>query len=128
MKKLLSIILSLSLLFSTTKINASDPTLLKEGQAAPYEGFLFSREKEQANRYHLISLTEINESLRRTVSIHEEISKLKDDKIKLYEEQNTRLAEALRSERGMNNLERIGWFALGVIGATLSAYAISKIK
>jgi len=112
-------------LLATSSSFGLDATFLAEGAKAPYEGYLLTPSKAKEVRQKLLdqeSLQMINESLKRSLSASESLIKISDDKVKILEEQNDRLAKSLHEERSTSNLERILWFSLGIAATGVAGY------
>jgi hypothetical protein len=96
----------------------TDPTLLKKGEAAPYEGLLFSPTKAASIKQNL-ELLDITKQL--NTSYQNEIKLLKsnstDDsqKLQLLSDQNDKLAKSANEDKSMNNWERFGYFIGGAL-------------
>lgn len=126
--KLISIIL---ILFTAFPAFAEEAYYLEKTKPAPYTGFLFSPEKTQEIRKTYLEHENyklINESLKSSLDFQVNIIKQKSEQLNLSMERNTVLAKELRDERSMGDLERIGWFALGIIATGVAGYGISRIK
>lgn len=129
MKKLIAIICLIGLI-NPSELYAEDSVFLKKDEKAPFEGFLLSEEKVRELRNTTIerdAYKSLNESYQKSTNFLKETLSIKDNQIQILLNQNDNLAKSLKEERSTSNLERIAWFALGVVGTGLAAYGIQKI-
>lgn len=127
MKKLLSFILMMALILPSP-VNGQ-VSFIKQGDKAPYDGFLFSPDKEAEVRQHLLewkALDKVNASLEKSLFVETAITQKTTEKLAICNDQNDKLAKSLYSERGSSDLERIIWFSLGVIAAVGGFYAVKQ--
>lgn len=126
--KVFNLILILSLISSYSF--AQDAIFLNKTQLAPFDGFLLPQEKLQELHNNILerdAFQKENESLNKSLNIQQTNLGLKDNQINILLNQNDNLAKALYSERTLNNWEKVGYFAGGIILTGLSIYAVHSL-
>lgn len=68
-----------------------------------------------------------NDSLTKSLTLEQQNSALKDQKVNLLLDQNNKLASAAYTERELNVWEKVAWFAGGVIATGLAVYGVHAI-
>jgi len=117
------------LLIPTLVFADTDPSFQNKGYTLTQDAWIFSPEKTKEVRDKIIDLhyAEKNvESLKKSLTLQQEIYIIEQDKTKLLLERNDALAKSLNETRSMSDLQKFGWFALGVIGTVLTIYAVRK--
>jgi hypothetical protein len=128
-KNLVMTVLILSSIFSKS-VKAEDVISLEKDQKAPFSGVLFSPEKANEVKRKILErdlYKELSESQDRTISLYKSNSELADKKLDLLTTQNDKLAVALKDAQGMNTLERVALFALGVLATVGAGIAITRL-
>lgn len=119
----------LILLLISNSFADEEVVYLEKGKQSPYTGYLFTPEKADSIRKQLIegdTYKLLNQSLEKSLELEHKTVDLSNLKITNLSEQNDKLAKSLYEERSMSNWERIGFFALGVIGTGLAVYGIKQ--
>lgn len=115
MKKLLGFLLIFSL-------QANEVKYIKEGEPAPYDGYIFDLEAEQKNQYKLLERNQFEQQIK----LYEEntiIYKAQMDDWKNIAQNNTeRLIKLERNTFWQNAL----FFGLGVVATSALAIGLSK--
>lgn len=127
--KNLSILLLINILLSNI-CYADDVIFLEKNKPVPYDGYLFTPEKTKDTRIKLLernTFEGLNESLTKTNTFLQENSSLKDQQIKIVMDRNDQLSKSLMEAKSTSNLERILYFALGIIVAGGAVYGAKKI-
>ena len=115
MKNLLILLLSVTL---TVGINAKSVDI-KEGDKAPFSGVLVDYETMRKIRVDLLTKdaqTKEIESLERSLKLSQLNVNLNKEQVQILRESNDRMADRLRKTTSLSTWERVGWFALGVLG------------
>lgn len=110
---------------------AEDSVFLNKGQAAPYEGFLLDKEKVLDYRnttFERDSLKLQNASLNTSLSLQNDIIARKDQQLKLYSDQNDKLATTAYNAENMSTWQKIGYIALGVVITGLAIEGVKALK
>lgn len=118
--KILSIFLVLMLSFSAL---AQDSVPLNKGQAAPFEGILFTTEKAQSIRKELIEKDQFkmfNEALLENEGYYKKIISNKNEQLNLTLNQNERLVKQAEKAGSLTTLEKAMWVGLGILGTSLA--------
>lgn len=118
--KLLSIFLVLMISFSTF---AQDSVPLNKGQAAPFEGILFTTEKAQSIRKELIEKDQFkmfNEALLQNEDYYKKIIANKNQQLDLTLNQNDRLVKQAEKAGSLTTLEKALWVGAGVLATSLA--------
>lgn len=114
---------------TTNNALAEDSLILEKNQPAPYRGVLMPLESVQElrrNSLELDNLKLLNASLDRSIKIHLSNEEILEKKISILTDQNLKLHESVSSARSFSSIERIGYFALGVLVTGLTSYGIYK--
>lgn len=101
---------------------------IRKGETAKFDGVLLDVEKSQQVKIGLQErdiFKQIVDSQAKSIDLLKQNDSYNDQKVSKLLEQNDKISEQLRSAQGMNTLERIGLFTLGVI-ATVGAGLIVK--
>lgn len=97
---------------------AQDAVYLNKDQPAPFEGYLTTPTKTK-DLYNIQlerdAFQKENESLNKSLNLQQTNLGLKDNQINILLNQNDNLAKALDAERTLNNWEKVGYFAGGII-------------
>jgi hypothetical protein len=113
-------LLIISLLFSQITY-AQDAVLLEQGKAAPFSGYLLSRDKVVELKNNTIDLEYSRKENNNLKLIQTDYEK----RLNLYIEQNDKLSERLhKSDTGF--LEKSGYFIFGALITGLLAYGTTK--
>jgi hypothetical protein len=118
--KILSLILVFMISFSVV---AQDAVPLNKGQAAPFEGILFTTEKAQSIRKELIEKDQFkmfNEALLENEEYYKKIISNKNEQLNLTLNQNDKLVKQAEKAGSLTTLEKTLWVAAGVIGTSLA--------
>jgi len=102
---------------------------IKQGDAAPYDGILFSIDEGNKLRFKLLDLDfyiKQNESLNKSLDLSMNKSDLIEQKNKILVDQNINLAKSLNDQRGMSTFEHIMWFGLGSLVTVGIAYGVRQ--
>jgi hypothetical protein len=132
MKRLLpnfSIIVS-SIIILNNVAYGNEVVFLEETKPAPYSGILFPVEKANELRkmaIELDTLRVLKDSYEKSNKLYEESISLKDNKYNLLLEQNTRLLKLTNENSQSEDLQKIIWFALGVVATGFAVYGAKKI-
>lgn len=125
--KLISILLVFMLSFSAL---GQDSVPLNKGQAAPFEGILFTTEKAQAIRKELIEKDQFkmfNEALLQNEEYYKKIISNKNDQLNLTLNQNERLVKQAEKAGSLTTLEKALWVAAGVVGTSLAVMGAGSL-
>ena len=109
---------------------AEDSVYLTKNQSAPFEGFLIPKEKVQELRNAELernTYKAVNDSLKVSLDLEQKNSTLKDQKISLLLDQNDKLAKTAYQDHSLNNWEKVGIFAAGVVLTGLAVKAAHEI-
>lgn len=120
MLKTFKILLILSIILSLTSniCFADEAVVLLKGATSPYDGILLPADKAQEvrrNKLELDIVKDINASLERSVLGLELKSEKKDQQINLLMEQNDKLATSAYKAQNMKDIEKVGYFVLGLL-------------
>lgn len=125
---------TISLIFSISLISnicyADDITYIEKDKPAPYEGYIFTIDKTKDTRIKLLerdTFQGLNVSLTTTNTFLQQNSDFKDKQIKLVQDRNDQLSQALKDSQSSSNLEKILWFSLGVVGTGLAVWGVKEI-
>src|ERR1700688_2517459 len=108
---LLSLIVILTSLSQTSY--GDDSVYLNKSQAAPFPGYLLPAAKVQqfeSDELQLSFLKTNNDSLTKSLTLEQQNSALKDQKVNLLLDQNDKLSKAAYSERELTTWEKIAYF------------------
>lgn len=128
MKKLSAILVS-SLIWSQF-VYADDAIYLNQNDKAPYSGYLLSEDKIKELRNNTIErdgFKAINDSLTKQLSLVQQDSSLKDQKVNLLLDQNDKLAKTAYADRELNTWERVAYFVGGVLITGFAIYGVHQI-
>lgn len=104
------------LCFITQSLFAQDATVLKKGDPAPFDGVIFTKEKEKEIRL----MTE-------TKKLQDEKIDLYDKRIALRDKQLDSLAERVVEQKDESLFTKVGMFILGAAVTTGVAFGVSRI-
>lgn len=124
MNKLILLLLIPSLLLAET-----DPVYAPKGFVLTQDSWVFSPDKAKEVRNKLIDLEteqKLNESYKKTLTNHENLYKIEQEKVTILLEQNNKLAYSLNESRSLTDWQKFAYFTLGVAATVLSVYAIQK--
>ncbi len=127
MKKIFVQFLAISLISNTAY---ADVIWLEKGTAANFSGFLFDEKAGKDVKAKLVDLEyfqKLNESLQKQVTFLEAIEKRSEEKLTIVLDRNDQLAKSLNSARSLNDLERVLYFAAGVLGTILVLYGVKQV-
>jgi len=119
--------LALILTLLTNIAYAEEGVYLEKDKPAPYTGYLLPKDKLvelRNNTWERDTLKVQNDSLNRSLKLQDDIIAKKDDQLKLYSDQNDKLAVTVSRAESMNSWEKIGFIGLGVL---LTSLAISGV-
>ncbi len=108
----------------------ADVVAINQGQVAPFKGYLFSSDKELEARSAMLDnviLKDMTARQEKVIQLYKADEGIFDQRIENYIKQNDILAKENEQLRSMNNWERFGWFALGVVATGLSAWGMSRV-
>ena len=127
MKSLISLTILISL--TTSNVFADELSMyLYKDEKAPYAGILMPESKVTELRNNTLERDTLrlqNNSLNTSLKLQDDIIAKKTDQVTILLDQNDKLAKIGYSERSMTNLERVGYFALGVL-ATYGAFKVAQ--
>lgn len=109
---------------------ADDAVFIQQNQAAPFAGFLLPKEKVQELYNQSIDASTnkaLNDSLTKSLDLEKQNNDLLNKKINLLLDQNDKLAESLHSEISLNTLEKIAYFAGGIIVVGLAISGVHNL-
>lgn len=121
MRKSLIVILVLM----TNMVWAEDAVYLDKDQKSPFSGYLLPQEKLVELRNNTLerdTLKVQNASLNRSLTLQNDIIDHKDQQIKLYSDQNDKLASTAARAESMSTLEKFGLVTLGMVITGLAVY------
>lgn len=131
MSKILKIFLItlVSISLPTTSFGNNEVLYLEKGSPAPFQGFLFPKEKAEELRKMNIefdAIKNINLSLEKSVKLQQDNIELSNNKNKILLDQNDNLAKSLFEARQVTSLEKFLYFGLGVVLTGVTAYGLQK--
>lgn len=118
----------IAFLFSSLTAHADDVKYLKQGETAPFTGYLFTPEKERELRLMDVDykfVKDLNLSLTNINKVYEDNTKILEERITNKDKQIDNLTERL-SEKSDGILSKIGMFLLGAAVTTGIAYGVAK--
>lgn len=130
MSKSATLLLLISLIFSTTARSNNDVISIKKGTPAPFTGILFTEDKAKELRTDLLELDKsriILLSKEQQLGIFQERLELRDEEIELYHKQNERLVKQNGTNKDVGMVERVVWFGLGVVVTGAAVYAAGSL-
>jgi hypothetical protein len=111
--------LFLALMFIGNVCYADDSSVyLNKNQVAPFPGYLLPAgkvEQFQNDELQLGFLKTTNDSLTKSLTLEQQNSALKDQKVNLLLDQNDKLSKAAYTERELTTWEKIGYIAAGIV-------------
>lgn len=128
MKSLLAFLTSASLLVASAQ---AEVTLVYKGNVVPHDGFLFTREDADLVRIDRLErdmLKEKSASLERSLDLQTKNLELSNNSVDLLMKRNDHLSQALQEGRVTTTIERVTWFALGVLATGLAFYGAQTIS
>jgi hypothetical protein len=108
-------------LFSTQTF-AIDVTPVKEGDKAPQDGFFI----DTPNMKELRENNENRKLLKRENVTLKELAIINEQRINVYKERGDEIEKHLSWQQTKGNIKGVGGFILGVLAASLAAFAVSK--
>lgn len=108
----------LTLTFIGNICYAQDSVFLNKGQTSPFPGYLLPAgkvEQFQNDELQLSATKQINDSLQKSLTLEQQNSALKDQKVNLLLDQNDKLSKAAYTERELTTWEKIGYVAGGIV-------------
>ena len=127
MKHLLIFSIALSLV---SPIRAEDAVILQKNSPAPFTGILMDNTMVNDLRRAVIErdgLTSINESLKRSMALQDDIIARQLTQKGILLEQNDKLAVRLGESQSMGTWERAGFITIGILASGVAALAFKKI-
>jgi len=115
-KIFLSSLISLTII--SNQVWAEDSVFLNKDDKAPYSGYLLPKEKVLELRNNTLERDTLklqNDSLNRSVTRQDGIIAKKDQQLTLYGDQMDKMAQVAYSAQSLNNWEKVGYVALGII-------------
>lgn len=109
----------------------ADPVLLNAGDKSPYQGMLFTLPEAQSIRkdlFNLKGMSELNDSLNKSLSIHKENYGIESKKNQILEDRNNSLAQALQGAQKGSELEKILLVGFGFAAALVGAFIIKRAQ
>lgn len=106
-----------------------DFKLLKQGEAAPYEGLLFSVPSSRRLKQELLDLDKqksINESLSTSISLYKKNQDLMVVQVEALKKDSDSLAEAVKASERNSTFNKILYFSIGALTSGLIVYAASR--
>lgn len=126
------ITLSVLLLTFLTNVSFADTSVsVNKDQPAPFAGVLMDGEKAAKVHVQLMErdlYKELSDSYQTDVDKRKTNDVLTQQKISLLQDDNTKLADQLRSVDKVNNVERILIFTLGIAATILAGSLVNKIS
>jgi len=126
-KIILTIMLSTSMAFAECPKNVQ---VIKKGQAANCDGFLFSPETEKKASEAIDDAKyykDLNLRLQNRKELTDKEIEVLDKRLQLYVEQCETLAERLNKRENQNKWERVLWFTLGIAVTGLAVHGASQL-
>jgi len=127
MNRLLISLIALSLVSNSF---AQDAVVLNTGDKAPFTGILITNSQVNDLRRAVIErdgLTSINESLKRSMALQDDIIARQLTQKGILLEQNDKLAVRLGESQSMGTWERVGFVVMGIAASGVAALAFKKI-
>lgn len=124
--KIFLIVLSLI----SSPVYAENAVYLEKDKPAPFTGFLITEQKAKEYQLTDIKLTEVtalNESLKKSLVLQQDVINLTNKKADLAVSGMERLSKQLYDERGLTSYERLLWFGLGVVAVGIAVYGAKKL-
>ena len=115
------------MILTSLQTKADDAVWLDKGQSAPYAGYLLPEDKLIQLRNNTLErdlLKGQNDSLNRSLALQDDVIGKKDQQLKLYSDQNDKLAQTAYNAESMSNLEKLEFIGLGVL---ITGLAISGV-
>ncbi len=120
MKKILSLFLIFS--FSLPALRAKEVKFITKGAPAPFDGYIFDLEAEQANRLELME----KDNLVKQLSLFKENEKLFEDQNAMWKQVATENTERLVKIENNGFWQKSLFFGLGVLVTGALAIGLSK--
>lgn len=117
-----------TLLISTNVL--ADVVHLTKGAIAPSDGYLFSDDQTQDMKNKLQAYYDLNlqlESYKRSVELYGKNEVIYQKQLDLLSVQNDKLVTSTQQSLAMNNYEKFGYFALGILATGLAIYGAEKV-
>lgn len=108
---------------------ATDPTLLRKGDVAQSEGWLFSRELEASNRQRLLDADlykQLDLSNQRIIQYHVQEKEILKQQADLWRNQSTELSKQLVSAEDRSFWRNTLFFLAGALVTTAITFGVSK--
>lgn len=116
--------------FSMSSKASNEPTLLNQGQPAPYTGFLLSKETAQKAKDDLIEgqqAKDLNISFQNSIDLYKKNESIYTEKVNILVDQNGKLIKTVHDEQSLNEWTKIGYFIGGVLVTGLSVYGAARL-
>jgi hypothetical protein len=110
--------LFLALMFIGNICYAQDSVHLNQNDKAPFPGYLLPAakvEQFQTDEIQLNYYKSTDDSLQKSLTLEQQNSALKDQKVNLLLDQNDKLSKAAYTERELTTWEKIGYVAAGIV-------------
>lgn len=116
---------------STISIPVSDEVVfLKKGSVTNFDGYLFSQAKAEDLRIQVLEKEKyrlLNESLTTSLELYKQNLEFTNNKLKLLEDQNDKLAQQLQDARSSSDLSKIIIFSLGMLMTGVAFFGVAHI-
>lgn len=119
MKKILSLFLTLSF---TSQLFANDVKFIKKGDPAPFTGYVFDLEAEQANRLSLMQ----KDNMAKQLSLFKDDETLYTNQVLQWKTVATQNTERLVNIESNSFWQKTLFFGLGVLATSALAIGLSK--
>lgn len=103
---------------------------LNQNDKAPHSGYLLSEDKVKELRNNTIErdgLKTINDSLTKQLTLTQQDSSLKDQKVNLLLDQNDKLAKTAYADHELNTWERVAFFVGGILVTGLAIQGVHSL-
>lgn len=139
MKKLMTTILLLSLTLGNNSFAEESVVagpnykviLLEQGAAAPFQGYLFPKDKALDLRKELIeldTLKALEKSYIKSIDLYILNENRMNEKINILLEHNDKLASTLAKSEDRDAFENKIWFAMGILVTGLAVYGAGQLS
>lgn len=122
MNKIFTIFMLICLLL--TYVRADEVKFIKKDEPAPYEGYLFSPEKEKEVRY----TTKRLETVENLNQLQEEKVFLYEKRLEIRDKQLDALSNRVVDEKNDSFLSKAGMFILGALVTTGIVFGVQKVS
>ena len=104
---------------------------IKQGEAAPSDGYLVDAETMKKMRGEILerdAYKKENESLNRSLELQDLSLTLRKEQVDMLSKDSNRLADRLHKSSQMSTWERVGWFGLGILATGLAVKGAGELK